>query len=401
MTGDAEEIGRLERAWDEKAAKDVIWELTVAIWRAGGPDERMRVRAARLRRLLQGRLAAAQAPQEQFRLLNLAHGLEQALGRRDEALELARRVVELSAHAPEPMDRVQAAFQLAKAWYYVDRCAETIAWSREGMRLGQELERQGAGGEPLQRLLADQQARFTVRITTVGGLEAEVDRALDETIARWEALGDPVGLGDALGLLAEARMVQGRWEDCVRLSRRALEVAGYPERTAGTTYALWCGGRALGRLGDPQTALAWTEHAARLCQEAGNASGALEARFSHASSLCLAGRHEEALREADAVARDVLAVNMGVLVHWVVLERAWIRMRIGRPTPAEELAEAYQSCAHMGHNLIGAEALYAQASALRLAGRDHRQALEQASALFERFQMAWHLRMARSGALLL
>ena len=401
MTDGAQELRTLERAWDEKAAKDLIWELTVAIWRAGGPDEQMRARAARLRRLLQGRLAAAQAPREQFRLLNLSCGLEQAVGDRARELELAQRVVGLAEHAPDAVDRVRAVFQLAKAWYNCDNCAQTIAWSREGLRLGRELERQGAGGEPLRRLLADQQARFTVRITTVGGLEAEVDQSLAETIARWEALGDPVGLGDALGLLAEARMVQGRWEDCVRLSRRALEAAGYPERTAGTTYALWCGGRALGRLGDPQTALAWTEHAARLCQEAGNASGALEACFSHASSLCLAGRHEEALREADAVARDVLAVKMGVLVHWVALERAWIRMKIGRPTPPEELAEAYRSCARMGHNLIGAEALYAQASALRLAGRDHRQALEQAAALFERFQMTWHLRMARNGALLL
>jgi hypothetical protein len=201
--------------------------------------------------------------------------------------------------------------------------------------------------------------------------------------------------------LAEARMVQGRWEDCVRLSRRALEVAGYPEKTAGSTYALWCGGRALGRLGDAGTALAWTEHSARLCQEAGNASGALEARFSHASSLCLAGRHEQALAEADAVVRDVGSLNMGVLVHWVVLERAWIRMRIGRPTPAEELDEAQQGCVRMGHNLIAAETLYALALALSRAGRDGREALAQASALFERFQMTWHLQMARKGALLL
>jgi tetratricopeptide (TPR) repeat protein len=394
-------IEGLRAAWDEEAAGKLIWEMTVEAWQAGGPDDRMLSAAAELRGVLGERLSAARDPHERFRLLNLACGLERATGDRVRELDLARRAADLAGHAPDAVDRVRAVFQLAKAWYDCDDCAETIKWSREGLRLGRDLERRGAGGEALGRLLADQQSRFTVRITTVGGLEDEVDRSLAEAVARWEALGDPVGLADALGLLAEARMVQGRWEDCVRLARRALESAGYPARTAGATYALWCGGRALGRLGDPETALAWTAHSARLCQELGNASGALEARFSHASSLCLAGRGEEALAEADAVVRDVAAVNMGVLVHWVVLERAWIRMRMGRPTPPEELESAARGCVRMGHNLIGAEALYAQAAALRLAGQDQRAALEEPLALFDRFRMDWHARMARQGKLLL
>jgi tetratricopeptide (TPR) repeat protein len=323
------------------------------------------------------------------------------MSEREVALELAKEVVALSEHAPEPIDRVRAAFQLAKALYNCDDCAETIAWSREGLRLGRELEAQGEGGQALARLLADQQARFTVRVTTVGGLEDEVDESLRETVRRWEALGDPVGAADALGLLAEARMVQGRWQECLDLARRALELAGYPAKTAGTTYALWCGGRALARLGDAETALAWTAHSARLCAELGNASGALEARFSHASALSAAGRHAEALAEADAVVADVGAVKMGVLVHWVVLERAWIRMRAGLVTPPEELEAAARESARMGHNLIAVEALYAAACALRRAGRDASEVQARSEELFARYRMAWHLAKARAGQLLL
>lgn len=400
MTSLDDAVKGLLKSWDDEKARKAIWDMTIAAWQGSGPDEGMQALAVELRRALQGRLAAAQAPREQFVLLDLLHGLEQGMGNREAALDLARRAVALAGDAPEPIDRVRAAFHLAKAWYYVDNCAETIRWSREGLCLGGELESQGGGGAALKRLLADQQACFTVRITTVGGLEDEVDQTMAETIARWEELQDPAGLANALGLLTEARMIQGRWADAVGLARRSLQVANYPQETEGTAFVLWCGGRSLARLGDTSTALDWTELSIRLCQEQGNASGAIEARFSHASTLCLAGRGREALREIDEVVRDVAALRMEVMIHWVVLERAWIRMKLGVPTPPEELSEGCRAYQRMGHRVMEAEMLYALSLALDRAGRDGRKELEQSCALFERFRMTWHLEKARRGELL-
>jgi tetratricopeptide (TPR) repeat protein len=393
-------IRELQASWDEKVAGEAIGALVTAAWQAGGPDDRTRSVAAALHRLLQARLEAAKTQTEEFRLLNLAYRLEQGLGRRDQALALARRAAGLAERAATPKERVQAVFQMAKALLYVDDDAGAVRWSLQGMRLGGELERRGAADPELKRLLADQESRLVNRMAGLGGMEDEVDRAAESAIARWEALNDPAGLAAALGMITEARMFQGRLQDAAACARRALAAAGYPEKTAGTAYALWAGALALCRLGDVQTALDWTAASARIGQEEGNAECVQEARLVHAAALGAAGRLDEGLREIEQVAGDVVALHMGGLAQLVALHRAWLRLKAGKPTPPEELGEAGESPERTSSSPLAAEMLYARSHALRLAGRDGRPAREAAGALFERFRMTWHLEQARRDELL-
>jgi tetratricopeptide (TPR) repeat protein len=316
--------------------------------------------------LAQARLEAAASPAEEFHLLNLAYGLEQGLGRRDEALSVARRAATLAERAASPKERVQAVFRLAKALLYVGDDAEAVRRSQEAMRLGAELERRGAADAELKHLLADEESRLVNRMAGIGGREDEVDRAAESSVARWAAQNDPAGLAGALGMITEARLFQGRREDAVACARRALAATGYPQRTAGTSYALWAGALALCRLGDARTALEWTEASERTGREEGNPECVQEARLVHAAALGAAGRLDEGLRQIEQVANDVIALNMGGLTRWVALHRAWLRMKAGRPTPPEELQEpAEAKCGP-----LGAERLYALSHSLRRAGRD-------------------------------
>jgi tetratricopeptide (TPR) repeat protein len=401
-----EAIEQVRRRWDAVAARRLIGELVTAVWQAGGPDERTQGRAEAIRRILREQASAAPAPAEQLAVLNLRYALEQGMGNRDEALELARRAEELSRRAGAPLDRVLAVFQLAKALLYVDRNADAVRWTEQGLQLGARLEQSAARGDAvlgdaelreLRRLLADQQSRQANRMATLGGMDAEVDRAVVATVARWEQLDDPRGMAAGLGLLVEARLFQGRFDEAARLARRALAAVGYPRKDPGIAYALCFGARALCRLGDPRTSLTWTTDAAGISHDVGNHECVLESRAVHAVASAAAGRPDEALAEIDQVVQDSHALNMGTLTRWVVGLRAWIRMGAGRPTPPAELTEARQYLADRGYHVVAAELLYAAACALRLAGKDASAELAEALAEFERLGMSWHLQKARRG----
>jgi tetratricopeptide (TPR) repeat protein len=403
-------VERMRRQWDSTTAQEVIRDLVTAIWQAGGPDDRTRGWAAAIRQTLQAQSEAVSSPAEQLALLNLSYTLEQGVGNRGEALELARRAEALCRRAGTPMDRVRAVFQLAKALLYVDRNADAVRWTNQGLQLGGQLEEAVAGGTgpalgdaeltELRRLLADQQSRQVNRMATLGGMDGEVDRAAEATVARWEKLDDPAGMAAGLGMLVEARVFQGRWEDAARLARRALAAVGYPKKDPGIAYALCFGALALCRLGDPQTALTWTTDAANISRQVGNHECVLEAGAVHAVALAAVGRVAEALAEVDRVIGETHALNMGVLTRWTTSLRAWIRMKARLPTPPEELQEACDYLTERGYPLVAAEVLYAASCALRLAGRDDRKERDEAIAQFERLHMSWHLETARRGALI-
>jgi len=381
-------IRELAAAWDEQTARGVIREVMKAAWQTGKPDAQGLERTDALRRIVAARLAAAKDPAERLGDLNASYDLEQGIGRRQDALGVARQAEQLARKSPA-RDRVLAAFQLAKAFLYVDRTAESVKWSLEGLRLGAELERSGGADREVLRLLADQESRLAVRAMSLGRKE-EVDRAVESAQARWEKLGDPVGMAAALGLLCEARQFQGRWEEAAALARRSLEAAGYPEKTDGAAYALWNGAMALGRLGDFETAIRWTHDSARINMDAGNPEGAIEARITRACVLCLSGEPRKALDEIETAGREVAAVHMGVLAGWVAAERAWIRMRLDLPVGPEELAAV--PAPELGPARAGA--LYLLAQVLDRNGRDGRKEREEAIALFRQHGMKWHLEKA-------
>ena len=126
-------IEQLHSQWDSAAAQELIRDLVTAIWQAGGPDEQTRGQAAAIRQALQEQLLAASWPVEQLALLNLSYALEQGLGNRDEALDVARRAEALSRQGGTPLERVRAVFQVAKALLYVDRNGDAVRWTEQGL----------------------------------------------------------------------------------------------------------------------------------------------------------------------------------------------------------------------------------------------------------------------------
>ena len=403
------EIELLRDRWDSPAAQEIVRNLVTSLWQAGGPNDQTRHQAAAIRQMLQTRLSAAPPSAEQFALLNISYLLEQGLGNRDEALDLAGRVELLSRQVAAPIQRVRALFQMAKALLYVDRNADAVRWTRRGLQQGDQLEQaaasEGALGDAelaeLRRLLADQESRQVNRMATLGGMNAEVDQAVESVLNRWATLNEPSGMASALGMLVEARSFQGRWADAAELARKALAAVGYPPtKDPGIAYALCFGGLALCRLGDAQTALAWATDSASVSQDVANHECLLEARAVHAVALAATGRIGEAVSEIDGVVHESAVLNMGELTGWVVGLRGWLRMNARLPTPPDELLEAYQYLADHGYRVVAAEVLYATVCALHLAGRDNQKELSEAIAQFEQFGMVWHLERARRGALI-
>ncbi|MCX7591342.1 MAG: hypothetical protein N2255_06905 [Kiritimatiellae bacterium] len=403
-------IEQLQRQWNPVVAKEIVRILVTTVWQAGRPDDRSLALATELRRVLEWRLATATLQTEKLTLLNLCYSLEQGLGNREKALNLARRVETITRHAGTAMDRVRAVFQLAKALLYVDRNSDAVRWTQKGLLLGEELERATPNGmlpglgdddkRELLYLLADQASRQVNRISTLGAMNAEVDRAAALAMARLEKLDDPTSMAGCLGMLVEARVVRGRWEEAVQLARRAFATVGYPpQKDPGIAYALCFGALALCHLRDAPTALRWTTDAASISREVGNHECVLEARAVRAVALATMGRLEEALREIEEVTQETSILQMGVLTRWVVIQRAWIRMKAHLPTPVEELKDAYRYLTARGYKVMAAEALYAAACALRSAGRGGKKELTQATAKFKRFGMKWHLELAQQEAL--
>ncbi|MCG3178477.1 MAG: hypothetical protein BIFFINMI_00804 [Phycisphaerae bacterium] len=392
-------IAQLQATWNAAEAGDVISDLTTAVWQAGGPDARTDAQAAALRELLAYRLGRGATLED----LNLLYRLEQGIGLREQALSAARQAADLAdrtSGGAATMDRVAATFQLAKALLYLDSNAEAVRLTEAGLALGDKLDARQPGDAGLLRLLADQHSRLVMRMVTAAGHTEQTEPHFQAAIDRWRRAPDPAGQAAALGLLAEARVFQGCWQQAVDLLRRAMAIVGYPQRTDGLAYGLWAGAKAICRLGDWQQAVAWTQEAARISHALGNAEAVQEARLVEAVALGAGGRLEEALALASQVAADVKALNMGTLELWVNIETAWLRMRAGRPADLPALRATCDRLVSTGYNLLAAEGFYALAQATKRAGQESREPLEQAAAMFRRLGMTWHLEQAARDALL-
>jgi tetratricopeptide (TPR) repeat protein len=397
------DIQQLQTFWDAPAAGAIVRDLVTTVWQAGGPDEQTQRHASAIRELVSARLAACPSPAEQLELLNVAYALEQGIGNRDQALPLAERAEQQSRSAGSKLDRVRAIFQLAKALLYVNRNADAVEWTRQGLRLGDELDRAAELAEPdrlsLRRLLAGQESRQVNRLATLGGNNDEVDRLAESVVNRWSQLNDPRGLAAGLGMLVEARVFHGRWAEAAALARKACAAVGYPPKLdAGIAYSLCFGGLALCRLGEAETALQWTTDAETISHGVGNHECVMESRAVHAVALAALGRVDEAIAQIDGVIKDSESLHMEILTRWVIELRGWIKLKPGLPVSPEELLEAYEYSAGHGYHAMAAEMLYAAALALRAAGCEYRKQLDEAVAQFERFGMTWHLSLARRGA---
>ncbi|MFC1479097.1 tetratricopeptide repeat protein [Planctomycetota bacterium] len=386
-------IQKLDSSWDEKEAALLIRRMIGAAWHTGSLDKAIIPPAEAFREILETRLARTEEPKAEMALFGLLYELEQGMADREKALETARHIFHLAETAEIPVDYVMASFRLAKAFLYLEKFVESADWSLKAMKLGRELEQKGAPDEAFKRMLADQESRLTVRLYVIGGMDEEIDRAAASCIRRWEDLGDPVGLADALGMISEARLFQGRWEDSLEAARRALEEVGYPGKTQGTGYALWCGATSLGRQGDFEEALKWANEAEQVNLDLNNAEAAIEARLTRAAIYCMAGNYPEALEECEAIVLDVTSLNYDSLRDWALTDRAWYRMRLGLLTPVPEV----EALCPDRKSPFRANILYLLSHVLQHSGKDGSSARIEAISLYRQFGLSWHLERALRG----
>ncbi len=276
MSETAQWLESLAARWDLEQAQEAVRSLSRRMWKDGGrKDPAVPVEAERLSRLIHGQLRRATDPRDRLELLNTEYRLQQSVARRRHAFEVALQAQQLADRLGDPVLGVHILFQTAKAWFWICRYREAVDCSRRGMQAGRELEANGRASRTVKKLLAEEEVFLAVRLLTIGEPREEVEQTILHAVERWKALEDRQGLAFAYGFWSEIRMVQGRWAESVDLARQCLSLAGYPGSKAGAAYGLWTGGFSASRLGDLETALAWTSEAHEPLLERGRHLGHL------------------------------------------------------------------------------------------------------------------------------
>lgn len=376
--------------WNMGLAEQAIRQISAQVWAAHGqPAQAVQNLIEQMRTLLKQQLAHTATPAEQMRLLEISYRLEQGIGKRREALNLAKNLRHLSERKADVLHQVRSAALLSDAWYWVSALDFALDWSRRTLQTAKPLEMKGQGGRPLKAAFVAEEVHLAWLMALQGGTDESVDKLLTDATTRYTNMTDQSGQAAALATWSQVRMLQGRWTDSVDCARRLLQVSETTRDKASAARRLWAAARSAGRAGDLPTARAWVDQSLEASRSADDVSSLVAALFSQASILSLAGE-ASAMDIADRAVTLADAWNMEILRRWAMLERSWLRLAAGQPD-LDEMRATLDSFTKIGCAPLEAESRYALYHALQAANQDAQADYDKARQQFTTLKMVWHL----------
>ncbi|MCE5271749.1 hypothetical protein LLH00_10760 [bacterium] len=385
-----------------EAVDSALSMLETALTLRGRPPRKpMLALAGAMAAQIEEAAASATNPDREAALRRRLYALYTATGRRDCALESARRFQELTAKSADFRIQAQGLILLAKACYWADDQRGALAFQRQALDLAELAAARGELCLEDEKYFNRHHTLWAFRFAQNTCRWEEAALTFEKAVQATRSWNDPAMLSESLILFAEARMFQGEWSECERLAHECARAAMYAHKGQQSCYPLWLWGRSLVHAGNIQKAVQEISRAIRVAHKTGDAVGLSESLIALAEAQAAQGDNQTALKTAELAEQTAAGAHLGINLAQVRLWRAWIEMQSDSRLAGRNI-EPLHACLAMFENLGvlsgWVTALHALGHALALSGSPEtaRIYLELAHGKFLRWNMHWHAFRAES-----